>query len=321
MAKVKDHITQRPLGTSGLQVSAVSMGTVELGLDYGIQVPGQGRRPTERDAIRLLQESADSGINLFDTAPSYGEAENIVGRALGHRQDTIISTKIHQPCEEEGQFLHGSRLQNRVEQSLRHSLQALNREVLDVVHIHNATVEIFDDGGLLQELVKAKEKGLVRFIGCSVYQQDEALAGIQTGVLDVLQVAYNLLDQRMAEMVFPLAQEAGVGIMARSAYLKGVLTEKAQWLPSSLSSLRQAVDAVTTQLNISWVSLPGAALRFCLSHPQVATVLVGIQNEKELESALQAVDLGELEPEELAKAQELGLTDEDLLNPSTWTLP
>ena len=100
-----------------------------------------------------------------------------------------------------------------------------------------------------------------------------------------------------------------------------MLTEKSQWLASSLSSLRQAVDAVTTQLNISWDSLPGAALRFCLSHPQVATVLVGIQNEAELESAMQAGDLGALEPEELARAQELGLTDENLLNPSTWALP
>ncbi len=321
MTNVKDVPKQRILGTSGLQVSAVSIGTVELGLDYGIQIPGQAGRPTETDAIRLLQESADKGVNLFDTAPNYGEAERIVGRALGPRRDTIITTKIHQPCKEDGQFIHGEQLQGLVEQSLCRSMQNLKRDVLDVVQIHNATVEILNDGGLLQALVKAKEKGLLRFIGCSVYQVNEALAGIHTGVLDVLQVAYNILDQRMAERVFPLAQDAGVGIMVRSVLLKGVLTEKAKWLPSSLSSLRQAVDSIKTQLNLSWDSLPQTALRFCLSHPQVATVLIGIQTQEELQAALQAVDLGGLDPEELEQAQALGLTDQDLLNPSTWALP
>ena len=321
MTNVKDVPTQRILGTSGLQVSAVSVGTVELGLDYGIRVPGQSGRPTETEAIRLLQESADKGVNLFDTAPSYGEAERIVGRALGHRRDTIITTKIHQPCKEDGQFIHGEQLQDLVEQSLSHSMQNLKRDVLDVVQIHNATVEMFNDGGLLQALVNAKEKGLLRFIGCSVYQVKEALAGVHTGVLDVLQVAYNLLDQRMAERVFPLAQDAGVGIMVRSALLKGVLTEKAKWLPSSLSSLRHTVDSIKTQLNLSWDSLPQTALRFCLSHPQVATVLIGIQTQEELQAALRAVDLGGLDLEELEQAHALGLTDQDLLNPSMWALP
>ena len=72
----------RILGRSGLRVSALALGTVELGLDYGITLPGEFGRPAESEAIRLIHAALDAGINLLDTARAYGESEPVLGRAL-----------------------------------------------------------------------------------------------------------------------------------------------------------------------------------------------------------------------------------------------
>ena len=308
----------RSLGKTGLQVSAIALGTVSLGVDYGIEAPGEFGRPTEAEAIRLLQQAADADINLFDTAPTYGESERLIGKALGSRPECFISTKVSIPRDADGIPIHGAQLRRAVEDSLVNSLRTLRRDVLDIVQIHNVTVDVMDQGEMAQALLDALQRGKVRFLGASVYTEAEALAIVEAGCFDVLQVAYNLLDQRMARRVFPAAERAGVGIMVRSALLKGALTAKARWLPPELAELRQAAERAKDALAGSWQSLPEVALRFCLSSPQVATVLVGVRTVEELRQSLAAEGAGPLPKELLAQTSALALTDKRLLNPSYW---
>ena len=75
----------RQLGQTNLQVSEIALGGVEIGLDYGIPVPGEHERPPEEDAIRLLQRAVDLGVNLIDTARTYGASESLIGHSLAHR--------------------------------------------------------------------------------------------------------------------------------------------------------------------------------------------------------------------------------------------
>ncbi|HIQ05259.1 MAG TPA: hypothetical protein EYH31_06125 [Anaerolineae bacterium] len=85
----------RPLGRTGLQVSEIGPGTVELGVEYGIPIPGLPRRPTEADAIRLVHRALDLGINFIDTARAYGESEAVLGKVLqGRRHRVILVTKL-----------------------------------------------------------------------------------------------------------------------------------------------------------------------------------------------------------------------------------
>ena len=87
----------RPLGRSGLTVSSLSLGTVALGVDYGIAAPEAFGRPEEADAVRLIQAALDHGVTLIDTAPAYGESERIVGKAAGRDPRAIIATKVSPP--------------------------------------------------------------------------------------------------------------------------------------------------------------------------------------------------------------------------------
>jgi aryl-alcohol dehydrogenase-like predicted oxidoreductase len=310
----------KSFGRTGLVVSQVSLGTVALGLDYGIELPHEPRRPNEKDAIRLLQQAADEGINLFDTAPAYGDSERLLGLALGRRPGCYIATKVSIPVDADGKMFHGAPLREAVRTSLGNSLRNVGRDVLDIVQIHNATPEVIARGEIAEALREAQSEGKVRFLGASVYGEEAALAAIEAGCFDALQVAYNLLDQRMARRVFPTASRAGVGIIVRSALLKGALTEKAKFLPRELERLRSASEQARDRLAGSWGNLPGVALRFCLSAPDVATVLVGATTRKEVELGLLAANYGPLSAEQLDQTSSLALTDEHLLNPSYWSM-
>lgn len=308
----------RTLGKTGLQVSVIALGTVSLGVDYGIEAPGGFGRPAEADAVRLLQQAADAGINLFDTAPAYGESERLLGQALRSHPQCYIATKVPVPTDANGSPMHGTPLRRAVQGSMENSLRALQRDVLDIVQIHNATIDVMMQGEIADTLIEAQRQGKVRSLGASVYGEEAALAAVEAGCFDVLQVAYNVLDQRMARRVFPAAERGGVGILVRSALLKGALTAKAPWLPPELAGLKGAAERARDILAGSWQSLPEAAVRFCLSAPQVATVLIGARTLEELRPALAAAEAGPLSEEVLARTPALALAEERWLNPSCW---
>jgi len=309
------------LGRTGLQVSAVSVGTVSLGVDrYGIEVPGEFGRPGEKNAINLIRQAIDQGVNLFDTAPAYGVSERLLGQALAGCQ-AYVATKVAIPRDSRNHLETGPALKRAVTESVDTSLRNLRREVLDIVQIHNATVEVISRGEMAQVLMEARDQGKIRALGATVYTESEALAAVQAGCFEVVQVPYNLLDQGMAARVFPAAAQQGVGIMVRSVFLKGVLSAKAQWLPPELARLRQAAESLRDALEVPWETLPEMALRFCLSSPEVATVLVGLRTVKELQSALQAAAQGPLPETTRARTPGLALTDPYLVNPCYWPVP
>jgi 1-deoxyxylulose-5-phosphate synthase len=135
----------------------------------------------------------------------------------------------------------------------------------------------------------------------------------------VVQIAFNVLDQRMAANVLPAADKAGVGVLVRSALLKGVLSPKAQWLPRPLDRLRAGAEQARDLLaEGSWDALPNAATRFCLSHHTVASVLTGARTIGELDVAIQAEADGPLGDRMLDDAARLGLDDDQLLDPTRW---
>ncbi len=303
----------RPLGRTGPTVSALSLGTVALGVDYGIAAPGDFGRPAEEDAVRLVRAAIDRGVTLFDTAPAYGDSERILGRAIGGHPDVIIATKVNPAA------FGGADLGRAVAASIDASRRALGRDALDIVQIHNATPEMIAGGAVTAALVEARRRGWVRIIGASVYGEDAAMAVVESGEYGVLQVALNALDQRMIGRVLPAAAAAGLGVVVRSAFLKGALTPKAQWLPESLAPLRDAAArARDLMAGGSWDALPAAAMRFCLSVPNTASTLTGARTLDELEAALAAEAAGPLDGRTFEHAATLALTDERLLNPSYW---
>jgi aryl-alcohol dehydrogenase-like predicted oxidoreductase len=306
------------LGASGLRVSRVGVGTAAFGLEhYGIPTPGEDAVDAAK-AVATLRAAADSGINFFDTAPGYGPSEEILGEALAGFPDCILATKIAVP--EDSGTMATQEVSGIVNASLDASRRALRREVLDVVQIHNATLEILRDGPLLEALERARDDGKVRCIGASVYGAGTALAALRSGKIQVLQLAVSVLDQRMCNRVLPEAEQAGVGVLTRSALLKGALSKRARWLPESLRPVAEASARVVAGLSTTWDELPAMAMRFCMTLRGAHTVLVGVRSEAELQECLKAENVGPLPPSLMGVAHSLALNDEQLLNPSFWRL-
>jgi len=308
----------RTLGSTGIRVSAVSLGTVSLGVDYGIDVPGGFGRPQESEAVDLLIEAAECGITLFDTAPAYGDSERLLGIAFGDRPECVIATKVSVPVDSSGERVRGTALRDSIMSSLEESLHRLHRDSLDVVQIHNATSDILREGEITEVLEDARDEGLVRHVGATIYTEGEALTAIEAGAIQVLQVPYSLIDRRMEARVLVAAERAGVGVLSRSTLLKGMLTPKVQWAPKELHKLRDAAEGIRRALQCSWDELPQEALRFSLSAASISSVLIGARTADELRVALDAEREGPLPDECIEATRPFVLSDERLVNPSHW---
>ena len=305
----------RRLGRTDLQVSEISLGTVELGMDYGIPVRGEHRQPSEAEATHLLNRALDLGINLIDTARAYGESEAIIGRALkSRRNEYVLATKIGSLSWE---GYTSKKLRERVETSITELLRTLQTDIIDLLYIHNATSELIQCGEIVEIMQRAQQVGYVRFIGTTTYGEAAPLAALTDGRFDCVQVAYNLLDRQFEERVLPLAKENDVGVVIRSVLLKGALTYRYAHLPEELRELREAVERVNSLCSAQGNNLPELAYRYVLAHPAVSTALVGTGRTHELQETVSFAGGGVISPELLDDLREI-VVSPDQLNPGTW---
>jgi 1-deoxyxylulose-5-phosphate synthase len=310
----------RTLGRTGLRVSALALGTVELGMDYGIRAPGHFGRPPDEEAIRLVHAAIDAGINLIDTARAYGMSEQVLGRALwDRRQQVVLATKVVTQRPDRSTAA-GEELRRQMLDSLDASLRELQTDWVDLWQIHNFDQPSLDQIDLLAEVFdEVRRAGKVRWVGASTYGVEMPLAAVRSGIFDVVQVTYSVLDQRLADGVFPLAVAQDVGIVVRSVLLQGVLTERGDHLPDHLEALRARSWRFRQLVAESGVGLSPAqvAIAFGLAHPQIDAVLMGVRTLVELTENLQATEVA-LPADLLDQLYPLRLEDADLLNPATW---
>lgn len=310
----------RRLGRTGLTVSALALGTVELGIEYGIPLPGEGGRPSDSDGIRIVHASLDGGITYIDTARAYGESERVLGLALADRRDRVVlATKAHSQ-RSDGTTPVGDELARLLLAQLDESLGQLGTDWVDIWQIHNV------DGALLAQAEtvagvfdSARRAGKIRWSGGSFYGARLPLAALQTDIFDLFQVTYSVLDQRLADHFFAVAQARDVGVVVRSVLLKGALTERAEHLPAHLQPLIERSRRFRGSVTGAGIgcSPAQAAVAFALANPAIHSVLVGVRRLAEVTDALQAAQLG-LPPQLLDELRGLRLDDEELLNPGTW---
>ena len=152
-------MNQRLLGRSGIRVSEISFGGVEIGLPYGIGVKSKTDMLSETEAIHLLHAAIDSGINFFDTASMYGTSESIIGRAFqGRRDRMVICTKCRHFRDSDGRLPPSGKLKEIIETSLQESLAALQTGFIDVYMLHQADLEILDNEMIANTFLNLKWK-------------------------------------------------------------------------------------------------------------------------------------------------------------------
>ncbi len=308
----------RCLPGTELRVSQLGLGTVQLGMPYGL---GLLDPPADEECERLLCRALDLGINYFDTAASYGRSEEVLGQALsGAHPEPVVATKVGVRGDA-GTALTGAALRDHIEGSLLRSLRRLRLDRLDLVQIHNGDAETITDE-LLEIMDSMRNTGLVRFWGATTYGEEYPLAVLKAGQehFATLQVAYNLLDRSLEARVIPQGRARGVALILRSIFLKGVLSDRWQHLPDHLSSLGAAAGMAAEVAAAAGISLSELALRFAVYNPGIAphVAVVGTASIPELEANVSALNAGPLPQPVLAALESIAVEDAALLNPGNW---
>ena len=290
----------RTLGRTGLQVSEIGYGAWGIGQSGWIGAQDQ-------ESLQALQRAIDLGVNFIDTALGYGEghSEQLIGQVLHNNPDTriLVATKIPPkngqwpapagvPVEE---AFPGPYIQECTEQSLRN----LGTETLDIQQFHVWNDEWVGQGDWPETIQRLKEQGKIRFFGVSIndHQPDNAIRLIEAGLVDTVQVIYNIFEQSPEDRLFPACQQHHIGVIVRVALdeggLTGTVTPESHFDPQDFRSnyfrgnrkqeVYGRVQNMVSDLGITIDELPEIALRYILSNPVVSTVIPGMRTMRNVE--------------------------------------
>lgn len=291
----------RRLGTSGLQVSILGLGTNAF-----------GGRADKETSIRVLHHAADSGINFIDTANVYTgtKSEEIIGEAFeGRRQDVLLATKVGMKRGPGPNDSGSSR--HHIIRELEGSLRRLRTDYVDLYQIH-----AFDPKTPLEETLRALDdlvaSGKVRYIGASNYsawQMMKALAISKSEGLNAyvtVQPGYSLADRGVERELVPFCADQGIGIIPYFPLAGGILTGKyaggsvpsgsqleknpnfAQRMDDERMELGDRVVRIAAEIGTTATAL---SLAWLMRNPVVSTVIAGATRESQIDDNLQAVEL------------------------------
>lgn len=311
----------RKLGKAGFEVSEIGFGAWGIGGDWWA-----GEDDVE--SLKSMTLAFELGVNFVDTAPNYGNghSEELVGKAVREWGEKIyVGTKVNPknyifPAAP-GTPVTDAFPQEWIIESAEASLRRLGSEQIDLLQLHVWLDEWADQDEWKEAAVKLKEQGKVRAFGLSLnypLEPDYGAAGIRTGLIDTCQVVYNIYEQVPEEGLFPLALQEDIGIIVKSPLDEGALTGKIT--PSTVfpegsfqdfyfsgdrkREVYERAKALEFLVQDDVDSLPEAALRFCLSHAAVSTVIVGMRTPQHTRANVKASDKGSLPESGLEKLKE-----------------
>ncbi len=305
----------RRLGRTGWSVS-------EIG--YGMWGMGNWNGTDDELTVDVLQCAVDLGCNFFDTALAYGEgrSERLLGQVVRANPNKRIytSTKVP-PLNRQWPSRREFTLDDcfppeHIEESVHQSLKNTGLETLDLVLLHTWEDSWVDEDRWAKKLDELRRAGLIHAFGISINRWEpwNGLRTVRSGLVDVVQVIYNIFDQNPEDELFPDCVENDVGIVARVPFdegsLAGTLTKESSWpegdwrkgyfVPENLNSSVEHAEALKPVVPAG-MTMPEMALRFILSNPNISTVIPGMRKSRYVEANVAASDAGPLSEELLVR--------------------
>ena len=297
-------IGTRVLGRTGAEVTILGYGAMEL------RGPPRGPVIDDAEAGRLLNELLDAGITLIDTSVDYGRSEELIGRYVsGRRDEYFLASKcgcpLSPPPDAMPPYAHDYSAAN-VRADVEQSLQRLRTDRLDLVQVHmSPTREEMERGGTLEELVRLRDEGKLRFIGMSGILPNLP-DHIEMGVFDVFQIPYSAL-QRDHEELISRAADAGAGVLVRGGAARGTAAADKEWTvqPIGLGEdvARDRWEAADLDPLLDGMTRHEFILRFTLSHPGLSSTIVGTSNLEHLRTNIETARRGPLPDDLYAEAR------------------
>jgi aryl-alcohol dehydrogenase-like predicted oxidoreductase len=303
----------RRFGRTGWQVS-------EIG--YGMWGMGSWSGADDAESLRSLQRAVELGCNFFDTAWGYGEgrSEALLGQLVRANTDKRLYTATKIPPQN---FQWPARPEStvadtyppaHVERYVHESLKNAGLDSFDLIQLHVWDDAWLADDGWYRKLDELRRQGLLRAIGISLNRWEpwNGVRAVRSGLIDAVQVIYNIFDQNPEDELFPACAEMDVAVIARVPFdegtLTGTLTRESTWpagdwrntyfVPENLIPSVERADALKPIAAAAGIEMPELALRFILNDPRVGTIIPGMRKSKNVEANIAASDKGPL-PEDL----------------------
>jgi len=302
----------RRFGRTDWQVS-------EIG--YGMWGMGGWTGSDDEESLASLQRAVDLGCNFFDTAWAYGEgkSERLLGQLVRTNSDRKLYTATKIPPKNgtwpsRREFtLDDTFPPDYIEQRVHESLDHAGLPSFDLMQFHVWEDSWVEDDRWAKKMDELRSQGLIRSVGISInrWEPANAVKAVRSGLIDAVQVIYNIFDQNPEDELFPACAENDVAVIARVPFdegtLTGTLTKDSSWpegdwrnlyfVPENLSASVDRAERLKAWLP-EGISLPSMALRFILSNPNVSTIIPGMRKLRHVESNIEASGAGAL-PSEL----------------------
>ena len=305
----------RKLGNTGIEVSEIGYGTWGLGGNsYGMV--------DDNESKKALKLAFEKGINFYDTSDLYGagHSEELLGEVFKDTRDKVIIATKGGTLPHTGFYMPQDFSAKYLKKALEGSLQRLNADYIDLYQLHSPKIEdIKNNESIIQLLEGFQKEGKIRSYGISVRSPDDGKIAVEEYHFPVIQVNFNMIDQRVMENgLFALAKETKTGIIVRTPLVFGYLTGKldgneqfrgvdhrANWPKEQLQRWAKATDLFSFLYEGKNRTPAQAALRFCLEHESVSTVIPGMMNINEVRENTQASEMPPLTDEEIKCIQQI----------------
>lgn len=278
------------------------LGTAQLGMSYGINnATGQ---PSFSLAKSIINAARSHGIKTLDTADAYGQSADILGE-IGVSDFRVLSKFI----------LSGS--QSSLSQALKVSLHRLRLSKLGGYSFHR--FDNFQSFDFRSEVAELKKNQNLEKLGISIYSNSEFEAAISSPDIDLIQIPFNVLDNWSVKgALIQQAVVAGKEVHARSIFLQGLffmslvdLPPKLEVLKTNLMELRQIAKDVS-------LSVAELCLGYVLAKESIAGLVIGLESTEQLEQNVQIFRSVKLDPETVARIEDIQVVSREMLNPSSW---
>jgi aryl-alcohol dehydrogenase-like predicted oxidoreductase len=306
----------RTLGKTGLEVSELGFGAWGIGGTMWIGAD-------DAESLRALRLAIELGVNFLDTAYGYGDghSEQLIGAAVRESAETVYVASKIPPRTMQWPAQPGVRAEEAfpadwVVACTERSLQNLGLETIDVQQFHVWSDEWVGQGDWLDGIERLKRDGKIRFFGVSIndHQPENAIRLVESGLVDTVQVIYNIFDQSPEDALFPAVEAARVGVIVRVPLDEGALTGSVRpettfpegdfrnryFAGERKREVWERVQAIARDLDVEDERLAEIALRFCLSHPAASVVIPGMRTTRNVERNVHAAAAGPLEASQLA---------------------
>jgi aryl-alcohol dehydrogenase-like predicted oxidoreductase len=309
----------RALGRTGLEVSEIGYGAWGIGGSMWLGAQ-------DDESLQALNRAVDLGVTLIDTALAYGDghSEELVGQVVRDRDERIVvATKIP---PKNGRWPAPDGIDpdeafpaDYVRASTERSLRNLGLDTIDLQQFHVWSDEWVDRGSWRQAVEELKAEGKIRAFGVSIndHQASNGVKLVASGVVDAVQVIYNVFDQSPEDELLGACAEHGVGVLARVPFDEGALTgtigpdttfpdgdfRNRYFRGDRRQQVAERVQALLDDLGIEREQLPEVALRYVLSHPAVSATIPGMRTVRNVERNAAVGDGRGLPAEQVAALQ------------------